>query len=401
MNQIIYCPGCKRRLLPTLSICPSCGIMINDSVREELYSKIIPIPKKNAEPLASTNSPKIATPNSTENKKDGKVDTTRINSKSTDPTLIEFNNQNPQLADWQIKLKMKVQERLNRNQPSRNLESSFSRGPDCSNSEVNKNELLLRALQRIEKSKTVFHEVVETTQEVTENTKEHPLYTKKTDFSAPNPSPQIESISDKQSIEKFKTNKLPKISEFLDKVEQINIEPDQVGSALNSNKLKEQKLDDDISADVNDNPQLREAAEYWDYAPLHQRFIASFVDICISLALSLILLLPFMLTSANQLFNEWMIAIAITTLIVMFIYLTTALTFFGKTIGMRFFLLEVVDIDDNDYPTLHQALTSTTIYLISLLILGLGFLPAFFNEERRTLHDLMSGTIVIKEIQQK
>jgi uncharacterized RDD family membrane protein YckC len=401
MNQLISCPGCKRKLLPTLSICPSCGIMINDSVREELYSKIIPIPKKNVDPPVSTNSPKITIANSVEDKKDGKVDTTRINSKSTDPTLIEFNNQGPQLADWQIRLKMKVQERLNRNQPSRNLESSFSRAPDYSNSEVNKNELLLRALQRIEKSKTVFNEVNETTQEVTENSKEHPFYTKRADPSITTTSPQIESIGDKQPIEKFKTNKLPNISEFLDKVEQINIESEQGESAMDSNKPTEQNLGDDISADVNGNPQLGEVAEYWDYAPLSQRFIASLVDICISFVLSLILLLPFMSTSSDQLFNEWIIAIAITTLIVMFIYLTTALTFFGKTIGMRFFLLEVVDIDDNDYPTLHQALTSTTIYLISLLILGLGFLPAFFNEERRTLHDLMSGTIVIKEIRQK
>ncbi len=394
MNQIISCPGCKRRLLPTLSICPSCGIMINDSVREELYSKIIPIPKKNTDPPASVNPPKIATPNSPDVKKDSKIDTTKINSKSTDPTLIEFNNQNSQLADWQIRLKMKVQERLNRNQPASKLESSFNRGPDYSNSEVNRNELLLRALQRIEKSKAVFHEVTETTQEVTKTTKEHPSHTKKADPSVPTTSLQIES--DRQPIEKFKTNKLPKISEVVGKVGHVELELDE--STTNSNKFTKQKMNDDISADVIDNPQLREVAEYWDYAPLHQRFIASFVDFCISLVLSLILLLPFMLTSTNQLFNEWMIAIAMTTLIVMFIYLTTALTFFGKTIGMRFFSLEVVDIDDNDYPTLHQALTNTTIYLISLLILGLGFLPAFFNEERRMLHDLMSGTIVIKEV---
>src|SRR4051794_8039173 len=35
------CPVCKRDLAPTLSICPSCGTMMNDSVREELETKVV------------------------------------------------------------------------------------------------------------------------------------------------------------------------------------------------------------------------------------------------------------------------------------------------------------------------------------------------------------------------
>ena len=34
------CPVCTRDLASTLSICPSCGAMMNDSVREELEAKI-------------------------------------------------------------------------------------------------------------------------------------------------------------------------------------------------------------------------------------------------------------------------------------------------------------------------------------------------------------------------
>jgi hypothetical protein len=34
------CPVCKRDLAPTLSICLTCGAMINDTVREELETKI-------------------------------------------------------------------------------------------------------------------------------------------------------------------------------------------------------------------------------------------------------------------------------------------------------------------------------------------------------------------------
>ena len=36
----MMCPVCKRDLAPTLSICMTCGAMINDTVREELETKI-------------------------------------------------------------------------------------------------------------------------------------------------------------------------------------------------------------------------------------------------------------------------------------------------------------------------------------------------------------------------
>ena len=43
--KIMNCPVCNRNLAPTLSICPSCGTMIKDSVREELVGKISNIAK--------------------------------------------------------------------------------------------------------------------------------------------------------------------------------------------------------------------------------------------------------------------------------------------------------------------------------------------------------------------
>src|SRR6187399_1298596 len=36
----MMCPVCKRDLAPTLSICMTCGAMVNDTVREELETKI-------------------------------------------------------------------------------------------------------------------------------------------------------------------------------------------------------------------------------------------------------------------------------------------------------------------------------------------------------------------------
>ena len=64
---------------------------------------------------------------------------------------------------------------------------------------------------------------------------------------------------------------------------------------------------------------------------------------------------------------------------------------------MRLFSLEIIDVEENDYPTFHQAAVNSVVYLFSLALGGLGFLPALFNDERRAAHDLAAGTIVVKE----
>jgi uncharacterized RDD family membrane protein YckC len=80
----------------------------------------------------------------------------------------------------------------------------------------------------------------------------------------------------------------------------------------------------------------------------------------------------------------------------MFIYLTIAVGFFGQTFGMRIFSLEIIDIEEEEYPTLHQAAVNSAVYLLSLVLGGIGFIPALFNEEKRAAHDLLSGTVVVK-----
>ena len=81
----------------------------------------------------------------------------------------------------------------------------------------------------------------------------------------------------------------------------------------------------------------------------------------------------------------------------MFLYMTVCLGFSGKTLGMRLFSLELVDAAENEYPTLHQAAVNSAVYILSLIFGGTGFLTVFFNEERRAAHDLLSGTILVRE----
>jgi uncharacterized RDD family membrane protein YckC len=57
----------------------------------------------------------------------------------------------------------------------------------------------------------------------------------------------------------------------------------------------------------------------------------------------------------------------------------------------------LVDAIENEYPTLKQAAVNSSVFLLSLAVCGAGFLTTFFNEERRALHDLLSGTILVRE----
>ena len=140
-----------------------------------------------------------------------------------------------------------------------------------------------------------------------------------------------------------------------------------------------------------------EAREIEDLAPFSVRFNAGLFDLIIGAFASMLMLSPFVLMGGNWFTWAGLFAFGATSAVVMFIYLTTCLGLFGKTLGMRIFSLEVVDVEESDYPTFHQAALSSTIYLLSLAFGGIGFLTVPFNEERRAMHDLLSGTIVVKE----
>jgi uncharacterized RDD family membrane protein YckC len=104
-----------------------------------------------------------------------------------------------------------------------------------------------------------------------------------------------------------------------------------------------------------------------------------------------------MLSGGTWMSVPGILAIAAAVAIVMFLYLTISIAFVGRTFGMRLFSLELVDVEENAYPTLHQAAVSSAVYLLSLALAGIGFLPVFFNEERRATHDILSGTILLRE----
>ncbi|HEV7645901.1 MAG TPA: RDD family protein [Pyrinomonadaceae bacterium] len=140
-----------------------------------------------------------------------------------------------------------------------------------------------------------------------------------------------------------------------------------------------------------------EEDEREEIAPFAFRFNAGLFDFIISGFLSLLILSPFVMLGGNWFTVEGAFAFLVTCSIVMFLYITAAVGLIGRTLGMGLFSLEMIDAEDNDYPTFNQAAVSSCVYLLTLALGGIGFAAIFWNPERRAVHDLISGTMVVRE----
>jgi len=67
---------------------------------------------------------------------------------------------------------------------------------------------------------------------------------------------------------------------------------------------------------------------------------------------------------------------------------------FGQTVGKRLLNLTLVDVHGRR-PQAIMVLIRNLVRIVSLLGLGLGYLWAAFDTERRTFHDWVSGTWVV------
>ncbi len=458
------CPVCNRNLVVTLSVCPACGTMMNDSVREELILKKSPVLKprenKSKEKPFMTEKPHLKPPQRpvlsapkiyVENKPlaenitmteektaDRKPVTAKLGVKPTSPTLVEFQHKENVLPEWRLELKNAVRQKLQKNQPAagedlfptprvinRTVGATALKPEYFEETEpqpiLHENKTVQNALLRIEQSRQMFYAGEETaTVETVEAApkKDFPYYiaSRSNEFTAP----KIEAKTPAYTVakpklissipaENFKrdTNKLPplpkpaKISTNFDRqIEPVIIEeilPEKIEIKAKTIapeiKITPQKDDDFIETEeivVEENE---------DLAPFAMRFNAGLFDLLIGGFAALVLLAPFVLLGGEWFTTAGLLAFLATCSIVMFIYMTTAVGMFGKTFGMKMFALEIIDIEENDYPTFHQAAVSAAVYLLSLALGGSGFLTVLFTDEKRAVHDIVSGTLIVKDYQ--
>lgn len=328
--------------------------MVKDSVRQELESKIVPISRKE-----TNRSFKF------DKTEDRGLETSRIRPKPTDQTLLEFSDQKNRFPEWRLRVKSIVNQKKQQKEASRSLDNV-----DEPSSEKRKDldEIILRAIKRIEVSRE-------------KNQKELVVINPDSEKSNGIDTAVLEDLKEVKTfpmsdeVERFKTQKLHN---------------------LNADQSMEKQV-----REVTSNREYLVVAEETDfYAPISQRFVASLFDLIICVFFSFVFLFPFIITGSDFLSFKWLVAFLTTCSIVTFVYMVVSTTFFGKTAGMKLFSLEVVTFDEESeeamYPTLHQATVNTLMYFFSLLTLGLGFLPILFDREKRALHDLISGTVVIK-----
>jgi uncharacterized RDD family membrane protein YckC len=452
----MMCPVCKRDLAPTLSICFTCGAMVNDSVREELELKIGPVSGRlnrsatvAPAPVLRTEKPKEAAPIKREvaappvkvaeqpAQRTPGGETTEFGRKNTSPTLVGFQPKTSTVPDWRLQLQNAIRQRGNEVAPAsavvavaRNQNTAAAKAPKAKPVETpaptHQNPRVAAALQRIESSRRRFLEsdapAAKAEVEAKPATRNYPFNVVSRGgepaarVDAPQatvntlPKPRLVT-SAKIEKKKYDTNKLPplpvaaavaaavKTPEPIEGF--VELEEVRTPAAIEAEVLVEAKPEPKklpmIIDDLAEEYGIAEEADD-DLAAIPSRFLAGLFDSIIGAFAAGIVLAPFLMSG-----GEWMTVSGSMTImaafgVVMFAYMTIAIGLRGRTVGMRLFGIEVIDAEENEYPSMHQAAVSSAVYLLSLPMLGLGFLPLLFNEERRAAHDLISGTVLVREI---
>lgn len=484
------CPVCDRSLAPTLSICPSCGAMMFDSVREELQSKItsgrlakksptaetaVPVAVQKApepampvrkvdtpghvRPVFTIKAPEtsagdriatkvapalissavavekkpVAVPQIVEapaavDKAIRRVETTDLASPKTSPTLVGFQSKNPTIPDWRLQLQNAVQQRKG-GQPS-SAAAPVSAVPRVRAAESLKEMALsaeiaaeaipavpasadprvANAMRRIAESRQAFlgKEIkARTPRPAVPRVHKFDLHS-----SAPPPAPRaaaepqpakprlVAAPVQVPTALKRDTNKLPPI--VLNRAQTSAEEAPSVDEiakpfATEFGEIKRIRITAEHEELDGIETVEAETEEIEDLAHVSMRFGAGLFDFIIASFIGLLLLSPVLFTRDGWFAPAGLLAFAGVTAVVMFLYMTVCVGFYGKTIGMRLFSLELVDAVENEYPTLHQAAVNSSVFILSLICGGLGFLTMLFNEEKRAAHDLLSGTILVRE----
>ena len=110
--------------------------------------------------------------------------------------------------------------------------------------------------------------------------------------------------------------------------------------------------------------------------------------------------LPQVITAeAIETFKQEMNQFSVNNLLLIILLKVMYHTFFvwqnGKTLGKYFMKIKVVDLQTQVNLSLSKALLRASLRIVSEVFFYLGFLLAFFMPLKQTLHDKLSGSVVI------
>lgn len=134
-----------------------------------------------------------------------------------------------------------------------------------------------------------------------------------------------------------------------------------------------------------------------DRAPFSARMVAAAVDLLVVAFFSSPFAAVIEITSSNWADPRVRAIMLGICLSMTFLYFVAAVTFAGRTFGMWLVSVRVVDAKTGLIPTFGQAARRALALMLSLATFGLGLFYSLVNAEGRALHDLLSGTIVVRE----
>ena len=375
-------------------------------------------------------------------------ETANLTPSKTSPTLVEFQNQKATLPDWRLQIQNAVQQRVGGGPTTQTPAASPAvrpqpvKQPPAAQIPEGSDPRVAAAMQRIAESRKAFlpkspaerMAAMKPVQPIEARpfsvvAKPFTPVGKSATFTAPRPMPSlpqprvVAQVSQSTGVAlasapsaKIDTNKLPKLETIVSEKNEPASKPlpaiklvekpiAKVEALVESTGEREEAFPPIARIQIRAEHLEIEAAEHEepetddseDLAPFSMRFGAGLFDLIIGGFATMLLLSPAAFSGGNWFTPVGALAFAGVWAIVMFIYMTASLGFYGKTLGMRLFSLELVDAVGNEYPTLQQAAVNTALFLLTLPLAGAGFVTCFFNEENRAAHDLLSGTILVRE----
>jgi uncharacterized RDD family membrane protein YckC len=135
------------------------------------------------------------------------------------------------------------------------------------------------------------------------------------------------------------------------------------------------------------------------YARFASRFAAFALDVVVLTAVFLLVLgavnfVASIATGKTVNLNRNDIWVVVGYAVWAFIYFAHFWGLNGKTAGGALFGLQVLTDDGRDVSG-RRAIGRTLAFPLSFLILGLGFLGILLGDQRRALHDVIAGTVVV------
>lgn len=135
---------------------------------------------------------------------------------------------------------------------------------------------------------------------------------------------------------------------------------------------------------------------YDDRAPRLKRLIAAVIDLFVVALICAPFAAAIELTISNWSDPRVWGSMAGIGATAMFLYHTCALALAGRTAGMSLCGLRAVDARKACVPTTGQCARRALVYMLSLATVGLGILYSLFDAEGRAAHDILSGTIIVR-----